>query len=86
MIFNKGEVRKVGIEVISQVNDSFAIDAADFTIHMDDGTEIETGSATIDGHKILALFSANEIGKYVCEFSYHIGPEILKAKINVEVI
>ncbi len=86
MIINKGEVRQVGIEVISQVKQDFIIETADYKILKVDGTEIEKGNAVIQGKKVLTLFSANDVGKHYCEFTYRIGPEILKAKIYVEVV
>lgn len=86
MYLKKGEVRKVGIEVISQLNQNFVIDAADFSIMKASGEVVEIGIPTIDNYKIATLFSANEVGKFYCEFTYRIGPEILKAKIFVEVM
>lgn len=88
MTINQGEVRQIGIEVVSQLTQDFVIETADYRILKKDGTEIETGTATIDAHKILTLFSAASIdpGQYYCEFTYRIGPEILKAKISVEVV
>ena len=86
MYIIKGEVRKIGIEVVSQLSQEFKIDSADFSIMKISGEAVENGMATIEEHKILTLFSAQEIGKYYCEFTYRIGPEILKAKIYVEVI
>jgi hypothetical protein len=84
MLLQKGEVRIVGIEVISQVQQDFIIEGAEFAITQD-GEVIEKGEATVDGHKIFTLFSANETGRYLCEFTYRIGPEVLKAKVIVEV-
>ena len=85
MIINQGEVRQVGIEVISKVKQNFIIEASDYKILKIDGTVVETGESTIDGYKILTLFSAQEQGIYNIEFTYRIGPEILKAKLYVEV-
>lgn len=82
----QGEVREIGIEVISQVEQDFTIETADFVIvNANDNTQIENGTATIDDKKILTMFSAANIGSYYCIFTYRIGPEILKAKIYVEV-
>lgn len=86
MYLNKGEVRKVGIEVISQLNEDFIIETADFVIMKLTGEILEQGIPTIEEHKISTLFSANEVGKFYCEFTYRIGPEILKAKIYMEVV
>jgi hypothetical protein len=85
MYLNKGEVRKIGIEVISQLNQDFVIETADFIITKITGEVLEQGIPTIEGHKIITLLSATEIGKYCCEFTYRIGPEILKAKVYAEV-
>lgn len=85
MFMKHGEVRRLGIEVISTTNQDFVIEAADYSIKKTDGEIVETGIPTIDEHKILALFSAQETGNYDCEFTYHIGPEILKANISVRV-
>lgn len=86
MILTQGEVREIGIEVVSQVKQDFIIEAADYVITKTDGTTIESGTATIDGRKILTLFSAQEVGKFYVWFIYRIGPEILKAKIYLEVM
>lgn len=85
MYLNKGEVRQVGIEVLSQLNQDFVIDAADFSIIKGSEETVETGTPTIDGHKIVTLFSAQQSGSYYVEFTYHIGPEIMKAKVYLEV-
>lgn len=86
MIIQQGEVREVGIEVVNQLGQDFSIDAAECSVISTDGTETEKGLPTIDGHKLLTLFSATEKGRYYIIFKYHIGPEILKAKIYVEVL
>ena len=85
MYLQKGEIRQVGIEVISQLNQDFIIDAADFSILDSSGNVLENGTPTIEGHKIITLFSAAQAGKFYVEFTYHIGPEIIKAKIYIEV-
>lgn len=79
-----GEIREVGIEVISNIRQDFVIDAADYQI-LKDNVEVDKGLPTIDKHKILTLFSAMEKGRYVVIFKYHIGAEIFKAKVYVEV-
>jgi len=81
----QGEVREVGIEVINLLGQEFIIVAADYQIVREDGTVIETGQPAINGHKLIMLFTANQQGKFYVIFKYHIGPEILKAKIYVEV-
>jgi len=85
MILQEGEVREVGIEVINQNNEDFIVDACEYSI-IENGIEIEKGVATIDGHKLLTLFSARKKGKYYVIFKYHIGPEIIKSKIHMEVL
>lgn len=86
MYLKQGEVRRIGIEVMSQVNDNFMIDTAGYkVINASNNTVLESGIPTIDEHKIMLLFSAREVGKYYIEFEYHIGPEILKANIYMEV-
>lgn len=86
MILQQGEVREVGIEVISQLGQDFVIDVAEYKIINKDKEVLEEGFPTIDRHKILLLFNATEKGEFSVIFKYHIGPEILKAKICVEVI
>ena len=86
MLLQKGEIREVGIEVINKLGQSFTIDAADYTILKSSGEEIEKGFPMIEGVKLITLFNAIEKGRYYVIFKYHIGAEILKAKILVEVI
>lgn len=85
MILQLGEIREVGIEVINQISEDFIIEAAEYQIISKEGTEIEQGFPTKNGHKLIALFSAVEKGVFYIIFKYHIGPEILKARISVEV-
>lgn len=86
MTFMHGEIRQIGIEVVNMVNQDFVIDVAEYEIVDMQGKQIEKGYPTIDGHKILTLFNASVTGKFYIFFKYHIGPEILKAKIFVEVV
>ncbi|MDP4109321.1 MAG: hypothetical protein Q8878_04755 [Bacillota bacterium] len=86
MLIKKGEVRKIGIEVTSRSNQDFVIESADYEITGPDSGEPERGIPTIDGHKIAALFSATKAGTSCCEFTFRIGPEIIKSKINIEVV
>lgn len=86
MTLQLGEIREVGIEVINNIGQDFTIEACDYSIIKTDGTEIEKGFPTIDGHKILTLFSASEKGVFSVIFKYHIGPEIIKAKLYMEVV
>lgn len=82
----KGEVRQVGIEITNQVvGQNFVIDNADYEITDVNGVVLETGYATIDGHKIVTLFSARDIGVFFCIFTYRIASEILKAKVQIKV-
>lgn len=86
MTLQLGEVREVGIEVVNQLGQDFSIDAAEYQIIREDNTEIDKGFPMISGHKILTLFNALEKGLFYVIFKYHIGAEILKAKIFMEVI
>lgn len=85
MYLQLGEVREIGIEVTSDIKQDFVIDVAEYQV-LKDNVEVDRGYPTIDGHKILTLFNANELGKFYVSIKYHIGPEIFKAKVYVEVI
>jgi hypothetical protein len=92
VIVTKGEVREVAIEVINEHKDQFIIETANYEIinllSSFQGLPtavIETGVATIEGHTISTLFSASQFGNYNVIFTYRIGPEILIAKVYVEV-
>lgn len=85
MILQLGEIREVGIEVINQLSEDFVIEAAEYQIVSKAGAEIEKGFPSINGHKLIALFKAVEKGVFYIIFKYHIGPEILKTRISVEV-
>lgn len=86
MIIKQGEVRRIGIEVISTTEQDFIIEAADFIVKNENKEIVETGIPTIDNHKILTLFSAIEKGKFYVEFTYRIGPEIIKDSVYVQVL
>ncbi len=86
MTFMQGEIRQIGIEITNVAGQDFVIDAAEYEILDTEGNQIERGYPTINGHKILTLFNASQKGSFYVFFKYHIGPEILKAKIFVEVV
>lgn len=86
MILQKGEVRKVGIEVSNLRREPFIIETADYEVRKKDGTVVEAGTADIDEHKILFLFSAQLTGKFEALITYRIGAEIIIAKLYVEVV
>lgn len=82
----EGEVRMIGIEIENTLDNNFVIETADYTITDKNKNIIEQGFPTIEDHRIVVLFSGTEKGVYQVTFKYHIGPEILKARILVEVI
>lgn len=86
MTVHVGEIREIGIEVINKLSEDFNIDAAEYQITKKDGTEVCHGFPTVNVHKIITLFEAVEKGLFYITFKYHIGPEILKARISVEVV
>lgn len=86
MTFIQGEIRQIGIEVTNVAGEDFVIEAAEYDVVDNNGIQIERGYPTINGHKILTLFNANEKGSFNIFFKYHIGAEILKAKVFVEVV
>lgn len=84
--FRQGEIREIGIEVISKSEQNFTIDAADFETTQAGQTQVlDSGLPTIDGHQISTLFSASTPGKFNVTITYTIGPEKFKAKLYVEV-
>lgn len=86
MIYVKtGEVRKIGVTVSSASGETFTVDGADYAITERSGEQVDSGYPTIDGHRVLTLFSAARAGVYQCEFTLRIGPEILKHTITIEV-
>lgn len=88
-LIKKGEVREVAIEVISRVGDLFVIDGADYEIRDANGLTVQDGKgqASIDGHKIITLFSTVNLekGKYTVIFTYRISPEILIGEVQIEI-
>lgn len=86
MVFlRQGEIREIGIEVYSKANQTFSIDAADYTVLQADGQQMDSGIPTIDGYRILTLFSAGAAGKYTVTFTYTIGAQKFMADVLVEV-
>lgn len=85
LYIKKGEIRKIGVMVTSSRGQTFTIDAADYTITARGGEQVDSGYPTIDGSKVIALFSAASDGIYQCEFTIHIDTEILKSTITIEV-
>lgn len=86
MILQLGEIREVGIEVINQLGQDFVIEAAEYEVIKRDGTDVEKGFPMIKEHKLITLFNAIEVGRFYVIFKYHIGAEILRAKVLVEVV
>lgn len=86
MTLHQGEIRRVGIKVSSRVNENFTIEAAEYKVLSTNQEVLDNGFPSIEGHKITTLFNAIDKGVFYVLFKYHIGPEILKAKVVVEVI
>lgn len=82
----EGEVRMIGIEIESTLDSNFVIEAADYVVTDKNKNIIDEGFPTIEGHRMFVLFSGTSKGIYQISFKYHIGPEILKARVLVEVI
>lgn len=85
MIFNKGEIRSVGLEVKSKNGSQFVIDTANYVVSLNNEVQ-EQGSCAIDGHKLLILFHADEVGRYKILFTYTIADEKLIDEVLVEVV
>lgn len=81
-----GETRYVGIEVINKLGQFFEIEAAEYKIYDRQNNELSRGIPVVQEKQIFTLFNASEKGLYYLDFKYHIGPEVLKARILVEVI
>lgn len=84
MILEKGEIRTIGIEVISKKGNPFVIDTAECEVLLKDET-VEKNLCTIDGHKILTLFHAEQEGRYKLMFIYTIAEEKLIDIVTIEV-
>jgi hypothetical protein len=87
MTFDKGEIRIIGIEVVSnsRCNNFFVIDTAEFYVTKDDKV-VDRGQCPIDGHKLVMLFNAEEKGRYKVVFTYTIAAEKLIDSVSVEVV
>lgn len=86
MVFDEGEIRKVGLEVFNNLKQDFVIDTAEFELFDDHGVSLDKGLLTINGHEIMTLFHAVKKGKYLMVFRYTIGVEKLIDKISIQVI
>jgi hypothetical protein len=82
--FDLGEIRYVGIEVVSTNGDSFEITNASARV-LQNGKEVTTLSVAIYGGKMIALFSADSPGSYFVNFSYTIGAEKFVDPVRIEV-
>jgi hypothetical protein len=85
MVIYQGETRNLGITITNSVNSTFTIESADFAVSNSENVVINSGTATIDGHNVYALFNGTTVGEYTLVFIYKVGVEIMKAKLNVEV-
>lgn len=85
LTLRKGEVRQVGVEFASSVNDSFVISGADFEVVDSKGATVINGSAQVTDKKVLTLFSASEEGEFTVSFKVHIASEIYKPQVSVKV-
>jgi hypothetical protein len=74
LTLKKGEVREVGFEFLSK--DVFIIGSATYEVKDRNGEVVDSGVATIDSKKVLALFNATNSGSYYVNFTVKIGDEI----------
>jgi hypothetical protein len=85
MIFDKGEIRAVGIEVKSKSGDQFVIDTAEYVVSLQSEMQ-ERGQCGIDGHRLTMLFHADNVGLHKILFTYTIADEKLIDEVLVEVV
>lgn len=85
MLVRLGEVREVGIKVLSRLKEDFVIDVASYEIVNSNNEIVDDGFVVINGHILSILFTGSEKGNFNVIFKYHIGPEIIKAMVKVEV-
>ena len=80
-----GETKFVELEVASRDGSEFTITSATWTLESM-GEEVDHGTAIIDGHKVSVLLTAPEIaGRYTLIIWYNIPPEVIGAKVVVNV-
>lgn len=83
--FIVGETKYVDLEVSSKEGTPFVITSATWTLESM-GEEIAHGTATVDGHKVSVLLTApEEVGRYTLIIWYNIPPEVIGAKVIVNV-
>ena len=85
MIFDKGEIRSIGLKVKSKNGSQFIINTAEYVISLGDDV-VERGQCGIEGNDLIILFHADEKGRYKVTFKYTIADETLIDEIIVEVI
>ena len=85
MIFDKGEIRSIGLKVKSKNGSQFVINTAEYVVSLNDNV-VERGQCAIDGHDLIILFHADEKGRHKVTFKYTIAEETLIDEIIVEVI
>ena len=80
-----GETKFVELEVTSRDKVDFTITSATWSLESM-GEEIDHGTAIVDGHKISVLLTAPEkVGQYKLVVWYNIPPEVVGAKVIVNV-
>lgn len=84
---NSGEVRNMILLVTSVDGSEFTIQNATYRLwEQGNSSEIlDSGICTIDDNTVSAIISFTTPGRFVLEFTYHIGPEkyIQRPVINV---
>ena len=82
--FALGEIRNIGIEITSRSGDVFEITNATCKVIRHNET-VSTQAATVDGARVLTLFSEDAPGVSVAQFSYTLGAEKFITPVEVEV-
>jgi hypothetical protein len=84
-MWHLGEERYAYTRVTSSTGVAFTISDATYSIYDEDDVVVASGSATIDGATIYALWKPSEIGVYTVHFLYEIGTETFSSKQVIEV-
>lgn len=80
-----GETKWIDLEISSKDNQDFTITSSNWSLESM-GKEIDHGNATITGHNISVLLTAPEkVGQYKLVIWYNIPPEVIAAKVIVNV-
>lgn len=80
-----GEYRNLMVTLSNKDGTDFIVQRASYTLSKD-GETVDSGDCVVDGKKLIIYLDPRDVGFHVLEYTIYIAHEIIKKRINIQVL